>query len=85
MLFTRKVFTSKPDQALLVHLEASKKGNLNFTVGLDSPHFRYDLAVNGDKIILKGKANDYGQVLDRANEPYPQSKITFEARLKNNK
>ncbi len=40
--FRREVFASEPDQAILIRLEASKKGALEFTVGLDSPHSRYD-------------------------------------------
>ena len=80
--YKREVFASKPDQALVVHIEASKKGKLNFTVGLNSPHTKYDVIVNGDEIILIGKANNYAQELDMVNEPYPLSKLTFEARLK---
>ena len=80
--YKREVFASKPDQAVVLHIEASKKGKLNFTVGLNSPHAKYDVIVNGDEIILKGKANNYAQELDMVNEPYPLSKLTFEARLK---
>lgn len=80
--FKREAFISKPDQALLIRIEASKKGKLNFTAGLNSPHLRYDVTVNGDEIILKGKANNYTKALDKLNVHYPESKITFEARLK---
>ena len=80
--FKREVFASKPDQTLLIHLEASKKRKLNFTVGLNSPHSKYDVVVIGNEIILKGKANNYGKESDWLNVPIPKSKITFEARLK---
>lgn len=80
--FRREVFTSEPDQALIVRVEASKKENLSFKVGLDSPHSEYDIAVEGNEIILKGKANDYPERLHRPGTPYPESGLTFEARLK---
>ncbi len=36
--FTRTVFSSYPDNALVVRLEADRAGALSFTVALDSPH-----------------------------------------------
>ncbi|KAA3655735.1 MAG: glycoside hydrolase family 95 protein, partial [Calditrichaeota bacterium] len=80
--FKREVFASYPDQVLVVHLKASQTGALNFTVGLKSPHSNYDVTVEGDEIILTGKANNYPNELDRIGKPYPESKLTFEARLK---
>ncbi len=38
--------------------------------------------MEGDQIILKGKANNYHNKTGRDGKPYPESKITFEARLK---
>lgn len=78
----REVFSSEPDQAIVIRLEATGKGNLNFKVGLDSPHTKYEVSVVGDEVILKGKANNYHKELDKANKPYPESRLTFEARLK---
>jgi alpha-L-fucosidase 2 len=49
---------------------------------LNSPHSNYTVSVDGDEIILKGKANNYPQELGRDGKPYPESKLTFEARLK---
>ena len=80
--FTREVFASEPNQALVIHIEASIRGELDFTIGLDSPHTKYEVIVENDEIILKGKANNYPSELDRQNKPYPESKLTFEARLK---
>jgi len=80
--YQREVFVSEPDQAVLVRIESSKKGALNFTIHLDSPHSKYDVSVDGDVIILKGKANNYPNDLEREGKPYPESKLTFEARLK---
>ncbi|GAA5221657.1 glycoside hydrolase family 95 protein [Membranihabitans marinus] len=80
--FKREVFVSHPNQALVMHLESSKKGGVNFVVGLDSPHSRYEVLAEGDEIILKGRVNNYPKELERQSIPYPESKLTFEARLK---
>jgi alpha-L-fucosidase 2 len=80
--YRREVFTSAPAQALIIRLEASENKGLNFTAGLNSPHSDYEVTVENDQIILRGKANDYHQERGRNGYPYPKSKITFEARLK---
>jgi alpha-L-fucosidase 2 len=80
--FKRETFASEPDQAIVLRMESSKKGALNFSVGLNSPHSNYTVSVEGDQIILRGKANNYPQELGRDGNPYPESKLTFEARLK---
>ena len=80
--FKREVFASTPDQAVFVRIEADKKGEINFTAGLNSPHSNYEISVSGDEVILRGKANNYPKELGRDGMPYPESKITFEARLK---
>ncbi len=80
--FKREVFASNPDQAIVLHLESSKKGMLTFSIGLDSPHSEYTVSIEGDEIILKGKANNYPKKLDYIGQPYPESLLTFEARLK---
>lgn len=80
--YKREVFASEPDQAILTRIEASKKGALEFTVGLDSPHSTYDVTVEGEMLVLRGKANNYPSAVDRQGKQYPESKLTFEARLK---
>ncbi|AWV97504.1 glycoside hydrolase family 95 protein [Arcticibacterium luteifluviistationis] len=80
--FKREVFVSEPDQAMVINLTTSNKGELSFNIGLDSPHSQYEVSVENDEIILKGKANNYPQEFDVQNKPYPESKTTFEARLK---
>ncbi|MEN8116433.1 MAG: glycoside hydrolase family 95 protein [Bacteroidota bacterium] len=80
--FKREFFASEPDQAIVIQIESSEKGTINFKTGLDSPHSNYDVYVEGDEIILKGKANNYPNELGRDGKPYPESKLTFEARLK---
>lgn len=80
--FKREVFTSAPDNSIIIRLESSENGALNFAAGLDSPHSDYEVTLDGDQIILKGKANNYHNKLGRDGKPYPESKLTFEARLK---
>lgn len=80
--FKREVFVSAPDQTIAVRIEADKKGSVNFTAGLNSPHSNYEVSVEGNEVILKGKANNYPKKLDFIGNPYPESKVTFEARLR---
>ncbi|MCF6357932.1 MAG: glycoside hydrolase family 95 protein, partial [Draconibacterium sp.] len=80
--YKREVFSSTPDQTIAIHVEADKKGAINFTASLNSPHSNYQVSVVGNEVILKGKANNYPKKLDFIGNPYPKSKVTFEARLK---
>jgi alpha-L-fucosidase 2 len=80
--FKREVFASAPAQAIIIRLEASESKALNFAAGLNSPHEEYEVTVEDNQIILRGKANDYHNELGRDGYPYPESKLTFEARLR---
>ncbi len=80
--YKREILSSAPDQVIAIHIEVDKKGTINFTAGLNSPHENYEVFVEGDEVILRGKANNYPEKLGRDGEPYPESKLTFEARLK---
>ena len=79
--FKRDIFTSTPDQITVVRIEADKKGEVNFSATMDSPHTKYEVSVEGDEIVLKGLANNYPKEQVRQGT-YPESKVTFEARLK---
>ena len=80
--FKREVFASHPDQAIVIRIDADKEGVINFTAGLDSPHSSYTTTVEGDEIIIKGKANNFPKSKRKNPIKYPDSKLTFEARLK---
>ena len=80
--FKREVFASEQNQAIVIHIKTSSNGELNFNIGLDSPHSKYEVSVEDDEVILKGKVNNYPKELDAQKNPYPESKLTFEARLK---
>lgn len=81
-IFNREVFASHPGQAIIVRLTSSSKGKLNFNAGLDSPHERHSVTVEGDEVFLRGMANNYHRQAGPDGFPYPESKLTFEARLK---
>ncbi len=80
--YTREMFATKPGQGIILHLEADKDKKLNFNVSLNSPHSNFSIVVEGDEVVLRGKANNYHQEKGMDGYPYPESKITFEARLK---
>lgn len=79
--YKREAFSSAIDQAVIVHL-VGEKGGLNFNVGLNSVHERYEFKAEGDEIIVRGTPNDYAEDQKRGATPYPESALTFEARLK---
>ncbi|WP_019908568.1 glycoside hydrolase family 95 protein [Paenibacillus sp. HW567] len=56
--YTREIFASYPDQAVIVRLSASKEGGLSFRATLDSP-IRYTTRVDGDHFTLSGTAPEY--------------------------
>jgi alpha-L-fucosidase 2 len=54
--FKREVFTSAPDNILVIRLTAQKPGQLNFDVAAKS-QLRYTLiAIGQDQLVIKGKA-----------------------------
>jgi len=53
--YTREVFSSFPDQAIVVRISADKPGKINFTASLDSP-LRFRVEPRGDTLALIGKA-----------------------------
>ena len=44
-------------------------------VGMDSPHSKFEVSVEGDQIILRGKANNYHKEAGPDGYPYPESKL----------
>ncbi len=82
VMFKREVFTSVPGKAMIIHLEASKKGKLTFMASLNCAHDNYNITVKDNEIVLKGKANNYPLKVGRDGTPYPESKLRFEAHLK---
>jgi len=56
--FTREVFSSAPDQALVVRLTADKPGALSFALNLSRPGNKAKLELAGDEIIMSEHVGD---------------------------
>ncbi|MBA4167440.1 MAG: glycoside hydrolase family 95 protein, partial [Chitinophagaceae bacterium] len=54
--FKREIFSSAPDQVIIIRLSASKSKQLNFTVGTRSVLHYQKQVVSGNQLLLKGKA-----------------------------
>lgn len=54
--YTREMFSSAPDQVIIIHLKASKPKSLSFIIGVNH-ELKYDKLVTPSKeLVLKGKA-----------------------------
>lgn len=80
--FKREVFASATNQVIVIRIESSQKGALNFVAGMDSPHAEHQVLVEGNQVIIRGKSNNYQTGKSKPGIPYPESRLTFEARLK---
>ncbi len=76
---TRSVFSSYPNEVLVVRLTADKPGALNFFLSLTSPHEESEVFAQADIIVLKGRVSGYSQPRDSVYHP---SILRFEARMK---
>jgi alpha-L-fucosidase 2 len=68
--FTREVFSSYPDQVIVVRLTCDQPGKINFTATADSP-LRYAVQTEGrDTVVLRGKAPAFVEPsYNRSNDP----------------
>lgn len=58
--YTREVFSSFPDQVLVIHLKADEKGKLNFIADALCPHKKSEITVNADnQIIINAITGDH--------------------------
>lgn len=53
--YKREIFTSAPDNVMIVRISAGRKGALRFDVSAKSL-LRYQLSVNGNELVVSGKA-----------------------------
>lgn len=56
--FRRELFASFPDQVIIVRLTADRPGQLNFTVGYESP-LNCRVIRRGNKLVLTGNGTDH--------------------------
>ena len=54
--FERTAFSSAPDQVIVLHISASKPGQLNTAIWMDGPLVKSVQAMAGDRLLLSGKA-----------------------------
>jgi alpha-L-fucosidase 2 len=77
--FTREVFASYPDQAIVVRITADVPGKVRFKASLTSPHAGAALAAAGkDVLAIRGGPGKYA---GRRTKTQIQNALTFEARL----
>jgi alpha-L-fucosidase 2 len=77
--YTRSVFSSHPDQVLVIHFVSNKPKQLNLVVSMTSPHKESQVIAQADTLILKGRVSGYWQSRQTVYHP---SILTFESRLK---
>jgi len=62
VIYETRVFSSFPDQILIVRITANKPGSVSFSATLDRPS-KVDISTNGnDELIMSGKTNDFEKV-----------------------
>ncbi|MCK4958279.1 MAG: glycoside hydrolase family 95 protein, partial [Planctomycetes bacterium] len=60
MNFKREVFSSYPDQVIVVRITCDKKGGLNFTATMDTPHEGAKLTrVSSNRLALTGRVQPH--------------------------
>lgn len=69
--YRRSSFISFPDRVMVIQLEADKKEAVSFDLGINSD-LRYETLIDGNKLILKGKAPYYV-----ANRKYDPNQILY--------
>ena len=79
VFYTRSVFSSFPDQVLVIHLTSGKAKKLNLVVSMTSPHKKSQVIAQADTLVLKGRVSGYWQSRQTVYHP---SILTFESRLK---
>ncbi len=76
--FTREVFSSFPDQVIVVRLSCDKPGQLTFNARLGSPHPDVQTLVADRALVLRGQLQGYTNPRTKETRP---SVLKFEARL----
>lgn len=88
--YSREIFISAPDQVIVMRLQASKKGALNFTASTTSPLVYKTIPVGTGELTMKGQAPahtdpSYMQTMEipvTYNDPSQCKGMRFELRMK---
>ncbi len=57
--FTRTLFTSFTDNAVIMRIEADAPGAINFTASYSTPFKEYSISKKGKSLVLSGKGSDH--------------------------
>ncbi len=82
--FTREVFSSFPDQVIVVRLSSDQAGAISFEAAIDTPH-PHSLQLESDTLTISGKAPSRCEPVNRASENavvYGDNAIRFEFRVR---
>lgn len=61
--YTRTIFTSLVDNALIIRIEADKPGAVNFTTRYSTPYKEYEIKKNGKSLLLSGHGSAHEGIL----------------------
>ena len=59
--YETKVFSSFPDQILIIRISADKPGSVSFSATLDRPS-KVDISTNNNELVMSGKTNEFEKV-----------------------
>lgn len=82
--FTRKIFSSHPDNAIVIQLNASKKGSLHFDAMLESQIKNNVVALDDNTVSIRGTApkHAYPHYVGKCEPEYEEGRgMRFDARL----
>ncbi|HLP73625.1 MAG TPA: glycoside hydrolase N-terminal domain-containing protein [Bacteroidales bacterium] len=65
--YTREVYSSIPDQVIVVRLTASEPGKLSFSITGECPNAVSAVRAKGNELIISGKTSDHEGVESRVN------------------
>ncbi len=71
--FTREIFSSAPDNVIVVHLRADKSGHLSFSAGMKTPMNAVVETDGSDTLVMSGVGGDSGGI---------KGQIRYQARMK---
>ncbi len=78
--FTRTVFASHPDQAIVMRLECDRPGQVTFDLSMASPHAFKSQAISNDTLSMAGHLEPRDEV--RLIGPWKEDGLRFAARVK---
>jgi hypothetical protein len=78
--YTREIFASHPDDAIVMRLYSDKKGSVDFDAAMNTP-LRGKVSTEGNSIIINGRAPSHDAASPKLIEWDEQKGMRFESRL----